>query len=222
MSDTVEAPPALLTINDLGPEIDAVARTTFRRYGWWLGRQDTSQSLWEWVLTPGKGGGKKAIERFLAVANDPDRRDEGLTRIRLALRAQASKVGEREKADQSGYDVSDVYYFTPSKVAELLPDALDPDYDGGASPSASENVGGSAGSRLPEEKSDRLVAVLDVRRVISRWSPADRADLTELGDRFGYAVARVLDELGGEHPRRALINNERAARLAAAQYGGEK
>lgn len=221
MTDTIEAPDNPMTVEDLGPEIDQVARTTYRRYGTWIGRDDTAQSLWVWVLTPTRGGGRRRIERYLEQVNDPATRDEGLTRIRLALRAQAAKVGEKEKADQSGYDVADVYWYTPARIADLIPDALDPDYDGGACAGEGDGGGGGKSTRLPEQKSDRLAAVLDVRRVIDRWTRADRAELLLQGDRFRWAVGRVLDELGGEHPRRAVISNERAALIKAAQYGGE-
>ena len=207
-----------VTIEELGPVVDSVAGQILRRYRWFSSREDIRQHLWVWMLTPGKGrkAGKPKVEKWLAAAvDDPNE----FIRIRLALRAVATEFCEQEKADQSGYSVEDVAWYTPAKIAQLVPDALDPTYDGGAVQGTSEDGTGGKGTSLPEQQSDRLAAVMDVRRVIDRWSSAERGALYDLGDTFDYAVARVLDELGGEHPRRLVMSNAQAQALTNRDSG---
>lgn len=195
------------TIQSLGPEVEAVAGSVLKRYRRWTTREDLRQELWLFLLAD--TADQRRLVRDLGKA-DTDRR--WMRSVMLKLRAVAINSAEVEKAAASGYHVDDVFWYSPSKVAALLVDALDPEW-GAESSGGGDSTGGRG---LPEARSDRNAAVADIRKAIAGWSPAELADLWELDHRFTTALNRIVSALGGQNPRRVWLDSVRELEETAA------
>lgn len=202
-----ELGPEPRTIQSLTPEIEQTAGSVLKRYRRWTTREDLRQELWLFLLAD--TADQRRLVRDLKKA-DTDRR--WMRSVMLKLRAVAVTYAEAEKAAASGYHPDDVFWYSPSKVATLLVDALDPEWAAESSGVGESSIGGSG---LPEARSDRNAAVADIRKAIAGWSPAEIADLWELDHRFTDALNRIVSVLGGQHPHRVWVDSVRELEEAA-------
>lgn len=140
---------------------DEVESSFVRKAAWWgykrysaygVSFDDVTQevNLWLW------GSGKKKVEKWLSL--EPQR----TTRIYMSLLEAARKYGEAEKAASLGYEVDDLYWYTPAMVETLMPYAKKADWAG-------ETNHAEATGRNPKplhERGDFLAMVMDVRRAL--------------------------------------------------------
>lgn len=198
-----------LTVED---RIPTVAAQVASRYQQFVDRGDVEQELHLYAVGPGK----KHLDKLVADGDE--------FRIQRALFGAAKQFCEREKAAQSGYSFEDVAWYSPLKLADLIPLALDPKWDGLTGEGDESAAYGSTDGR---EGGTLLAMVADVRRVVFRpggYLPktADAYDPeTELGLEN---LERLADLLGGDYPeapgygrgRRAISN---AAARAITENG---
>lgn len=195
-----------LTIEDRIPTVAREVAAGYRRY---VEPADVYQELMAYVF----GDGKKALEKLVKEGDE--------FRIQRALYGAAKQFCEREKAAQSGYSFDDVAWYSPVKLADLIPLALDPEWDGltgeGDEASGFGAVDGREGGTL-------LAMVADVRRVlgtgwsVSRFNPETESGLANL--------EWLADRLGGEFPespgyqrgRRRAISNAKARAITEGGY----
>ena len=187
-----------------------VAREYSRKYDM-VDIQDIKQSLYEWFLThPNKLSVWEAIGP-----------KDAKNLIYRSLRNQALDYCQLWKAKSGGYEVDDLFYYTPEMVETLLPSAIlgiDSDVVPKLSlgktsrPSVSAESGNlitmlaeiSRGYKFVSEE-DR--AVLHLRFVLSYDYP-DIAKLMELNtddaarQRVRRAVKRLINKIGGYKPFR--------------------
>lgn len=124
-------------------------------------------------------GHRDQIERLLA--KQPQRMRQIQRDLEDAGRAQ----GERAKAKQLGYSLSDIYWYTPGLVDELKPMAMKP----GWSPTdetPDRGDGKPRRSKPAREGNDLLAMVMDVRRA---------------GKAVGWDTDTILGYLGGRKPK---------------------
>lgn len=185
------------------------AGNTAPRYRGYTTPEELRQQLWLYVL----GDGEKHINRCVEDADE-----FGLNRILFGV---AKRYAETEKAQKSGYHFSDVAWYSPEKLADLIPLALDPEWDGltGAGPEDEQEVRSGGTGR---EGGTLLAMIADVRRVLPRFAAVEDFDPT---DEDGLArLVALSDRLGGEFPespgwgrgRRASSNG---AAVAATRQG---
>lgn len=196
---------------DLLEEIGFVTSRLHRGFMRYVDRDDLHQeiALYAW------GEGKREVARLIE-------RDDG-QRLRLLLYGAGRQYAEREKAYRSGYSFADIAWYTPETLRDLVPLALDPDFDGLTGDHDEPNVGGgkqSAGS----ESGTLLAMIADTRRALEAC-PAERHDLSSLdetSDEYTLALTQLAEYLGGPfpeapgyRPRRRVVNNSTAASLVA-------
>lgn len=196
-----------LTIEDRIPQVAAQTAAKYSRY---VDREDVEQELRFYAL----GDGKRALEKFTESGDE--------FRVQRALYGAARQYAEREKAAKSGYSFDDVAWYSPLKLADLIPLALDGGWDGlvgeGEENSAYGSTDGKEGGTL-------LAMVADVRiplyRSGVRWQPSDFDPSTDDGLKN---LEWLADQLGGEFPeapgyrrghRKAMSNAASQAALAA-------
>jgi hypothetical protein len=196
-----------LTIEDRIPGIAAQVASRYPRF---VDRDDVEQELRVYAL----GEGKKHLDRYVADGDE--------FRVQRALFGAAKQYAEREKAQKSGYSFEDVAWYSPSKLAELVPLALNPKWDGLTGQGDESAAYGSTDGR---EGGTLLAMVADVRRALAptgtAWTVSDFDPETETGLRN---LEWLADQLGGEYPeapgygrgRRAISN---AAARALTENG---
>lgn len=188
---------------DIDNEITHTARHAAARYAGFADADDFRQEMHLYRLT----AGKKHIEKWL--------RDGDYYRVRKALHGVVKRYGEEQKALASGYSYSDIAWYSPEKLADLVPLALDSQWDGLTGESGDGERRGKTDGR---EGGTLLAMIADVRSVLPPdVLPGDYDPLTEAG----LERLRVLSErLGGESPsdaapgyrRRAMSNSQAQAR----------
>lgn len=185
----------------LADTIRYVATQTEKKYKGFVDRDDVLQELNLYALT----AGSKTFARWAG-------EEDGQFRITRALFGAANQYAETEKAARSGYEFGDIAWYTPSRLYQLLPLALDSEWDG-LTGAGEEN---ESSSKQPSFESGTLLAMVsDVRTALGNavdWAKPDDFDPeTDLGMERLVALA---DRLGGEFPdapgyrrgRRAISN----------------
>lgn len=199
--DTDEAPGApVWSMQELVDEVTASAMKRFHRY---ITYDDLQQELWTYIYGTGRG----ALGRF-AKADET-------SRIKAALAGAARQYYEVEKAAQTGYGWADIAWYSPASLADLVPLALDPEWD--TITGAIDNNGLNRVSD-PAEGNTMLAMVCDIRRVLGSrtgWPVSEFDPETE----DGYQrLATLADQLGGQFPnspgyqrgRRQIVSNAQA------------
>lgn len=203
MTETIEAPAAVES--DIEQLIRRVAGRIQPRYGQYVTVDDVVSELWLYATTDGY------VTRAARKGDDQ--------RVWLALHGAGRNYCETEKAHQSGYSLDDVAWYKPPALADLVPLALDPLFDG-------TGVQGEDG--MPQAKSDGsdaanlLVQVLDVRAAIAAVGAPVGAD-----DAYAEGLGRLAEWLGGAYPsapgygrsRRRVVSNASAVSLTRRNEG---
>lgn len=187
-----------LTIDTLTNRIPQIAGKTYAKFSRFVDRDDVEQELRIYLL----GDGRRHIQKWI------DDGDE--FRVMRAMFGAARQFCEREKAAKSGYSFEDVAWYSPSKLATLIPLALNPGWDGLSGEGDDTAAFGSTDGR---EGGTLLAMVADVRRVVGSHHFTVGSFDPETED--GLANLEWLaDRLGGEFPgapgygrgRRAMSN----------------
>lgn len=152
----------------IADEIDNVTSIILSRYSQYVSAEDVKQELYLYVL----GDGKQQLLKWRAAGE--------AKRIRLALIGVGKWFAETEKAAVTGYHISDVAWYAPKLLEELIPLATDPLFDGIFSESV--NDGQPSARKDPAQTGTLLAMVMDVRRAIGA---TDSLDPTLLADWLG-------------------------------------
>lgn len=136
----------------IAPWIKAAADRVARAYSTWITRADTESELWVWAL--------KNERRLLEYMNS----DAPERIIRGILNSEARTYAIRERAQMSGYDPSDLEWYTPRMIRTVLPQVFDvEDWQ-----SFQSDYSGMPGSKpLANASGDHLATILDVRGVLT-------------------------------------------------------
>lgn len=187
-----------------------------RSYGRHGTDYDTALSdIHEWMYTPRH---RDKIGRWLASS------PQQTSRIYWSFISAAQKPAERRKAEMHGYDVDDIDWYTPQLVKSLLPLALNPNYDGMATPDREGKVdlNEKAAKRTPNyaETGDTLAQVMDIRRAIAGL-PSWVVVGVSTDEISASSVEAIVQYLGGPRPfvgRRRVVSNATAQAMTGADY----
>lgn len=133
--------------------VGLAASPIYRRYRQYVHVDDLRQECWLWVLEHKR----RAVELL-------DRSEAYLIR---RLRTVAERYARKQKAARCGYSPDDEAYYSISRIAELLPDALDPE----ATPptgQASEIRGSS------EQHGEWETSIADIRGAVAKLPVSDQ------------------------------------------------
>lgn len=156
--------------------------------------------------------GKVKLHRW---ATKEDQQD-GWRRLYLDLKTVAKAYCENEKAVKCGYSFDDIMWYRPAHLQQLIPIALDPEFDGLVG-SVPEPTGSRQRHTGKNEGNSLLAMICDVRWALARMESAPPDDLnSDEGEAFCIEMA---DLLGGDFPgspakgrgRRVMSNAESAA-----------
>ena len=172
-------------MNTLAERISGTAAQTAKQYGAYVTTTTVAYELINWA----DGRGEKHL-KALTDAGD----DAGINQL---LEDVARRYAEGVKARSSGYSPDDVAYYSLARLADIVPLALDKEWDG----LTGETDSGGRGSGDAREGGVLLAMVVDVRRALGGavdWAtPADFDPESE----EGLGRLRVLqDRLGGGRP----------------------
>lgn len=189
---------------DLVNEVATVVRS---RYSGYVQVADLRQECAVWWYSKGQ----RHLPAYLE--------DEGLSRLRVALRRICEAYARSEKAHTDGYEPRDQYRYSPREVLDLIPVALDPDgmpergyaHDGDA-PTAKGNLA---------EGGDLLAALVDVRRALDALTEDDLHFLT-LADDCSYDWERVAVRHGDVLPDSLRRRHARIAERMARWLSNEE
>ena len=197
---------------------NSVATAVHNRYKKFVDKADLRQEALAW-------GYRR--EEVIRERMDPtlSAEDYEIARKRIAwqMLRVAQKYARKEKAAQSGYDVTDEAYYERVTIAHLLPFVLTSLIEGTALELTQDMVqdGMPKGTSMPSEGGKLLVSLLDIKKAFKLLEGEDKAILSyryyhhltleQLGeilecskstaDRRSDAALRALqDNLGGESP----------------------
>jgi len=168
-------------------------------YKKWTTPDDIRQHIHQYAY----GGGKKHLAKWLA--------DGEPHRVVLAFYAVARQHCEKEKAAASGYEVTDLAWYSPENVAKWLPLALDPAWDG--TNDVTDETEFTSGRTPAFEGGSLLATVADVRGALRACPDAAftvRHDSDD-AEAMAEACAKLSRWLGGEYPAAPGYRSERAA-----------
>lgn len=182
----------------------------YRNYG--VEFDDASQEIYLWLLD----GGEKKVRRWLSKS------PQQTTRVYMSMLDVAMSYAEQEKALRAGYDVDDVFWYTPSLIEGLLPLALDESFAPEDINELEQLGGGKRKAKQPAEGGNLLATVLDIRRALEGtklvpYFTACDADHPSWPDN----VQELVDWLGGNKPtlgRRRAISNAHAVAITSDGY----
>lgn len=128
--------------------------------------------------------------------------DQDTTRVFRALFGVAKQYAEKEKAVKSGYDFSDLHWYTPQKLADLIPIALNDGWDGLTGLDNEQGMPGGKG--IAFEGGSLLAMVMDLRAALVKtfknglkMNPTD----FDISDPVGRGrLEKLAENLGGEYP----------------------
>lgn len=164
---------------------------------------------------------KKAdkVEEYLLREDEIGRR-KGSKALSVLLRRKAERHARKEKAEASGYDIWDEFFYTPALVENLIR-VMHLGYSSAGTVMTLEGGGGKRSRNLPNEGGNIIAMVADVSRALDVLEPRLRyilearygqgetlqaiADDLELSvqriDQLSRsAMRKVIEFLGGESP----------------------
>lgn len=206
--------PVAGTVPDDAARIIAhVADATAKKYAAFTTRDDIFQELWLYYVD-----NSKRFEKWRMSGQSGD-----TFRLMRGLFGKAKLYCETEKAVKSGYNIEDVYWYEPAQLANLVPLALNPRWDGLSG--AEEDPGMPRGKSPASESGNLLAMVMDIRRVVRPFHrAADFDPATEVGE---ANLEWLSQRLGGGYPkapgyepasRRKVLSNAAAVAKTEAGY----
>lgn len=180
--------------------IPRVARTIsrkYRRYG--IEFEDVQQELHLWLLEPGREGltGEQRCRRWLA--KEPQK----LYTMERAMEHAVGREGfaEKQKASAAGYKTSDVFWYTPTKVSDIL-ELIAQGYSPGERPAAGTDDGS-----LWDENAAAFYA--DVTKAVA-----------VVGDNEPQVIAEYLNGLYYDGPgSRRVVSNYKSQAVTSYERG---
>jgi hypothetical protein len=169
--------------------------------------EDIKQSLYEWFTEhPNK------LDEWEAIG-----KRDAKNLIYRSLRNQALDYCQRWKAKSGGYDISDLFYYSPVVVEAMLPSVLRQDLT--ITPQL--NLGGSSTPTAPSEGGNLMVMMIEVDWGYWKLSKEDRRIIfLRYAESMDYKEIANLLELGTEDAAR--MRAKRALNRLITKMGGYK
>jgi len=212
-----------LTVTELHPIVydlaPSVAYAIHRRYSHWVEKEDITQECIAWAITRNT----YIIEQMSV--EDAKQLEYNQKRIAYQMKRAAERYVRKEKANKSGYQLSDEAYYETLMLGQLLPFVIASVIDGTVLEQAQEMIrdGQPRGSSSPAEGGNLLASLIDIKKafleldqkdqIVLRMRHHDNATLQQIAAFLECAVStadrrctnslrRLQTKLGGETPYR--------------------
>jgi len=197
----------------------SVAYAIHRRYKHWVEKDDITQECIAWAITR-----NTYITEQMSV-EDAKQLEYNQKRIAYQMKRAAERYVRKEKANKSGYQLSDEAYYETLMLGQLLPFVIASVIDGTVLEQAQEMIrdGQPRGSSSPAEGGNLLASLIDIKKafleldqkdqIVLRMRHHDNATLQQIAAFLECAVStadrrctnslrRLQTKLGGETPYR--------------------
>jgi len=212
-----------LTVTELHPIVydlaPSVAYAIHRRYSHWVEKDDITQECIAWAIT------RNAYITEQMSVEDAKQLEYNQKRIAYQMKRAAERYVRKEKANKSGYQLSDEAYYETLMLGQLLPFVIASVIDGTVLEQAQEMIrdGQPRGSSSPAEGGNLLASLIDIKKafleldqkdqIVLRMRHHDNATLQQIAAFLECAVStadrrctnslrRLQTKLGGETPYR--------------------
>jgi len=213
----------LLIVTELHPIVyelaPSVAYAVHRRYKHWVEKEDVAQECIAWAIT------RNAYIIEQMSVEDPKQLEHNQSRIAWQMKRAVERYARKEKANKSGYQLSDEAYYDTLMLGQLLPFVISSIVSGTVLEQAQEMIkdGLPRGSSSPAEGGNLLASLIDIKKayleldekdqVALRMRHYDNATLQQIAAFLECAVStadrrctnslrRLQEKLGGETPFR--------------------
>jgi RNA polymerase sigma factor (sigma-70 family) len=213
----------LLIVTELHPIVyelaSSVAYAVHRRYKHWVEREDVTQECIAWAVT------RSAYITEQMSVEDPKQLEHNQSRIAWQMKRAVERYARKEKANKSGYQLSDEAYYDTLMLGQLLPFVISSIVSGTVLEQAQEMIkdGLPRGSSSPAEGGNLLASLIDIKKsyleldekdqVALRMRHYENATLQQIAQylecatstadrRCTNSLRRLQEKLGGETPFR--------------------
>jgi len=184
-----------LTVTELNPAVydlvPSVANSIYRRYKNFVEKADVAQECYVWAT-----GRAYYINEQLAEP-DPEQNKHNLQRIAWQMRRVAERYARRQKADKSGYSVTDETYYESATLGQLLPFVIASVVDGTVLEQIQDMIkdGQPRGSSSPSEGGNLLAVLIDIKKAYLKLEQSDK-DLLLLRHHEGLTLQQIAEVYG--------------------------
>lgn len=150
--------------------VPSVAYTIWNRFREFAEREDLQQECLQWAFTR-----KVYINEQLSV-EDKKEREHNQQKIAWQMLRAAERYARREKANKSGYQLSDEAYYESIRIAQLLPFVIASIIDKTVLEQAQDMIrdGQPKGSSSPAEGGNLLAMLIDIKNAYQKLNEKDR------------------------------------------------
>jgi len=166
-----------LTVTELHPIIyelaPSVAYAIHRRYKYWVEKEDIAQECIAWGIT------RNAYITEQMSVEDVKQLEYNQKRIAYQMKRAAERYVRKEKANKSGYQLSDEAYYETLMLGQLLPFVISSIVSGTVLEQAQEMIrdGQPRGSSSPAEGGNLLASLIDIKKAYLELDEKDQAVL---------------------------------------------
>jgi RNA polymerase sigma factor (sigma-70 family) len=182
-------------VTELNPAVydlvPSVTNSIHRRYKNFIEKPDLAQECYAWAA-----GRANYINEQLAEEN-PEQNKHNLQRIAWQMRRVAERYARRQKADKSGYSVTDETYYETATLGQLLPFVIASVVDGTVLEQAQDMIkdGQPRGSSSPSEGGNLLAVLIDIKKAYLKLEQPDK-DLLLLRHHEGLTLQQIAEVYG--------------------------
>ena len=175
-------------IYDLVP---SVTNSIHRRYKNFIEKADLAQECYAWAAS------RATYINTQLAEPDPEQYKHNLQRIIWQMRRTAERYARREKADKSGYSISDETYYETATLGQLLPYVIASIVDGTVLEQAQDMIkdGQPRGSSSPSEGGNLLAVLIDIKKAYLKLEQPDK-DLLLLRHHEGLTLQQIAEAYG--------------------------
>jgi DNA-directed RNA polymerase specialized sigma24 family protein len=166
----------------------SVAYAIHRRYKHWVERDDVAQECIAWAIT------RSAYITDQMSVEDPQQLEHNQRRIAWQMKRAVERYARKEKANKSGYQLSDEAYYDTLMLGQLLPFVISSIVSGTVLEQAQNiiNDGSPKKPSVPAEGGNLLATLIDVKRSYLKLEVEDQTIL-----RMRYHEGLTLQQVSG-------------------------
>lgn len=171
--------------------VPSVASSIQRRYKNFVEKEDVSQECYVWAT------GRATYINEQLTEEEPEQYKHNLQRIAWQMRRVAERYCRKQKADKSGYSVSDETYYESATLGQLLPFVIASVVDGTVLEQAQDMIkdGQPRGASSPSEGGNLLAVLIDIKKAYLKLEQPDK-DLLMIRYHEGLTLQQIADMYG--------------------------
>ena len=171
--------------------VPSVTNSIHRRYKNFIEKADLAQECYVWATS------RATYINTQLAEPDPEQYKHNLQRIVWQMRRVAERYARREKADKSGYSISDETYYETATLGQLLPFVIASVVDGTVLEQIQDMIkdGQPRGSSSPSEGGNLLAVLIDIKKAYLKLEQPDK-DLLLLRHHEGLTLQQIAEAYG--------------------------